>query len=504
MTLETEVLVIGGSATGMSTALFLAHHGVRCVVVEKKPGPSGHPGFRGISARSMEAYRSAGVEAAIRAVTGEQQRDGYVGKARNMSDPDVTWLVTTPWQEKYAHISPSGFCTCEQDRLEPVLGEHAARMGADIRFATELVSFEQDDRGVRAVVRDVADGTETEVHAAYLVGADGTRSPVREALGIDRTGPGVLEHRVNVMFTTDLAPTLDGRKLTSLLLSDINGALVPRETRPWMISVPYDGRSLSDFTERHCLDLIRKAVGHDDFTAKILDLLPWRPEAMVADTFVDGRVFLAGDAAHVMPPTGAFGGNAGIQDGYNLAWKLAMVIAGTAGPALLDSYEPERKPLIDATVEQALLRLRSWYTDAEKPATLDDNTVAFGYRYHSSALIDAPDELFEDPLEPTASPGSRAPNVTVDGGSILDLFGRGFVLLTASRDWQEAGERAGLDSHRLDADRWTDVYGIGDTGASLVRPDGFVAWRGTDTATDPTAALRDVLDRILHRGQSGA
>src|SRR5262245_39470968 len=178
----------------MSTAVFLAHQGVSCVVIDKKSGPTSHPGFRGISARTMELFRTAGVEDAIHAVVGEQHRSGSVARARNLSDPEVQWFETVPWTPDFARVSPSVFVTCDQDILEPVLGEKARSLGTEIRFNTELVEFKQDDQGVHAVVRQ--NGVTSEIHADYLVAADGIRSTVRAALEVDRTGPGVLEHRL--------------------------------------------------------------------------------------------------------------------------------------------------------------------------------------------------------------------------------------------------------------------------------------------------------------------
>jgi 2-polyprenyl-6-methoxyphenol hydroxylase-like FAD-dependent oxidoreductase len=496
---DTRVLIAGGGVVGLSTALFLAHQGIPSLVVERSPGTSSHPGFRGLNPRTMEAFRSVGVEADIWAVAGEQQRAGFVARGRNLADPEISWLEL-PWDGGTDALSPCDFCTCDQDRLEPVLVEQARRRGATIRFGTELTIVEQDEDGVSATLRDRAAGTKHRVRADYLVAADGARGRTRDQLGIGQTGPGVLEHRVNVMFTTDVPPVLQGRKLTSVLASDINGSLVPRTESPWLMSVPYrpeDGESLADFTPERCLDLIRRGVGRADVAASIEAVLPWRPAALVADAFRGGRVFLAGDSAHVMPPAGAFGGNSGIHDAFNLAWKLAAVIDGTAGPALLDTYETERKPVIERTIAEALRRMRAWFAtpggDTEPPEPLDDNTVIYGYRY---PVLGQPD-LYEDPRHPTVRPGSRAPHVWLRDGmrrlSTLDLFGRGHVLLCGpgTADWHKAAARSGIPSHLVgpaglsDEDGgWAERYG--DV-AVLVRPDGFVVWR-SDTPADISAA----------------
>ena len=208
----------------------------------------------------------------------------------------------------------------------------------------------------------------------------------------------------------------------------------------------------------------------------------WEASAWWADRFRDGRIFLAGDSAHVMPPTGGFGGNAGIQDAHNLAWKLAAVLDGEAGDGLLETYDAERRPVAEFTVEQAytryVLRLDPALGKDNLMPIVDEATVELGYRYHSAAVIPESDEdgaLWESPHEPTARPGSRAPHVALaDGSSTLDLFGRGFVTLTGSEVDHAVAE----------------AYGIGPAGAVLVRPDGFVAWRSQNASTD---AVREAL-----------
>ena len=466
----------------------------------------------------MELFRAVGIEDTIHSVVGEQHSAGSVARVKNLSDPDVTFF-DVPWTPDFARVSPSVFVTCDQDVLEPTLADRARELGADIRFSTELVELHQGENGVRAVVRDR--GETTEIHAQYVVAADGIHSPAREMLGIERSGPGVLDNRLNVLFDTDLEPTLQGKRLTAAMVSDINGSIVPRATRPWVLSV--QGDKTEGYDEEQFIDLIRKGVGHSNFTVKIVEVLPWRPTAYTADRYRSGRVFLAGDAANVMPPTGGFGGNVGIQGAYNLAWKLAAVMSGKADDTLLDTYEAERMPVDRGTVDEAMLRLWSWHGNPDSPKAerepLPDNTVMFGYRYRSTAVLSEEDDpaLFEDPREPSGRPGARAPHVrlTRDGDelSTVDLFGRGFVLLTGpeAHQWHQAGQIL-TDTGDLQATHqiggaelrdiegaWAQSYGVSPAGASLVRPDGFVAWRANGTPEgDATATLREALHRILH------
>jgi hypothetical protein len=243
----------------------------------------------------------------------------------------------------------------------------------------------------------------------------------------------------------------------------------------------------------------------------------------VAQRFGAGRVFLAGDAAHLMPPNGGFGGNTGIHDAHNLAWKLALVLKGAAGPALLDSYEAERRPVARFTVEQAYTRYvtrTAPYLGAKDFEPLaNDLDIELGYLYRSPAVLSEDSEggLHEDPRQPSGRPGSRAPHVWLMRGgervSSLDLFGRSFVLLANSEGsaWCDAARAAAarctgleMETHCVgsaplrDAEaRFSEAYGLSPSGATLVRPDGFLAWRAKATESDPEGALSRALAAIL-------
>jgi hypothetical protein len=336
---------------------------------------------------------------------------------------------------------------------------------------------------------------------------------------------------MNLIFNTRLRPVLEGRRFTACFVTDINGSIVARDdSGRWRLALPYHpekGERPEDFDQQRCLELVRRAAGRPDVEATLVDARAWEVAGYVADRFRDGRIFLVGDTAHVIPPTGGFAGNTGIHDAHNLAWKLAHVLNGLAGPGLLDSYDPERRPVAERTLAQALARLQTWYHNPDLPLpppepVLDDYTVVFGYRYRSGAVIaedDADDRMFEDPREPTGRPGTRAPHVLLqrktDTLSTHDLFGRGFALLTgpAGSRWGGAAERIAAESFRdlhwhclsRDGDlrdilnRWLPAYSVGEDGAVLVRPDGFIAWRSRSAAADPERTLRAVLDRLSAR-----
>jgi putative polyketide hydroxylase len=526
----TPVLIAGGGLTGLTTALLLARQGVPCVVVERQAATSVQYKFRGISPRSMEIFRGAGIEADIRAHRTGDQQAGDIARLRNLADPDVHWQGAA-WAPVET-LSPTDPATCDQDRLEPILRAHAEGLGADVRFSAELVDFEQDPDGVRAQVRDLRADREETITARYLVAADGATGTIRRRLGIARRGPGSLQHWMNIIFSTTLEPTLQGRRFTACFVTDLNGSIVARDdSGKWLLALPYRpdrGERPEDFDEARCVELVRRAAGRPDVEAKLVDARSWEVAAYVAERFAEGRVFLVGDTAHVIPPTGGFAGNTGIHDVHNLAWKLAHVVQGIAEPSLLDSYDSERRPVAERTLAQALARLQAWFPNPSlklppPEQILGDYTVVFGAIYRSNAVVGEPggagEQAFEDPYRPTGRPGTRAPHVVLrrDGDTLstLDLFGRGFALLAGPDGgaWVEAGERiaggsfTALHCHRVsledgdlcDVDgRWLSAYGVSESGAVLVRPDGIVAWRSAGAAADPEQALRDALTRIGH------
>jgi hypothetical protein len=253
-------------------------------------------------------------------------------------------------------------------------------------------------------------------------------------------------------------------------------------------------------TPERALAFLRTAIG-TDLPMEIVDIAPWRAEANCAERLRQGRVFLAGDAAHVVPPNGGFGGNTGVQDAHNLAWKLAAVVNGEAGPGLLDTYEAERLPLCDLMVRQAYTRYATRVVpergtdDADPP--VPDIELEIGLVMRSTALASEDDDgvLHLPPPALDGRPGTRAPHIWLgEGRSTLDLFGSGFVVLRASGDdWAPHG----VESHVIDAELFAEAYGLQAGGATLVRPDGVVAWRSRGLAThdDIERALATALAR---------
>lgn len=414
---RVPVLITGGSLVGLATSLFLGRLGVDHLLVEKHAATSHHPRGRGNNVRTMELFRTAGVEPAIRAAASVLARNHGILQAESLTGDNQQWLFREiDPGGGLARFSPSSWCLCSQNDLEPVLLKEARALGGDIRFGVELRSFEQDADGVTAQILQRDTGETRTVRADYLIAADGPRSPVRERLGIGQTGPGELFHNVSVTFRAKrLAETVGDRHFIACYLTnpDADGALLPVDNEAeWVFHLPWHperGEPLEAFTDERCAAHIRTAVGVAGLEVEITGKAPWHAAERVAERYGQGRVLLAGDSAHEMSPTGAFGSNTGIQDGHNLAWKLAAVLGGWAGPGLLETYGAERRPVAVATSARASERSAEHSHPGYDAAPSGGNrqsgvlTVALGYRYPAGAVIGV------DPQRPVVPEGPPAP-----------------------------------------------------------------------------------------------
>jgi 2-polyprenyl-6-methoxyphenol hydroxylase-like FAD-dependent oxidoreductase len=533
-----EVLVVGGSLVGLSAAVLLRLHGVDCLVVERHTGTAIHPRAGHFHLRTVEILRSAGVEEAVRR-KGEQHYhpDGGINNVESLAGREIASYFPN-LNAGVEEFSPTVRLFVDQDDLEPILRARAEELGAELRYRTECVSLEQDENGVTATLRDLADRSETTVRARYVVGADGNRSPTRERLGIAMRGHGLLSNSITIYFRSevDLAPLLEGRYqgvnyvtnpvLRGFFRLDRTGNrgflvvnLVGDTSRPEIVAA-YPNAPWANVAERidepRALELLRAAIGIPDIPVVIEDMAKWRAVADSAERYQHGHVLLAGDAAHTVPPNGGYGGNTGVQDAHNLAWKIALVLRGVASPKLLDTYDAERRTIGEMTIEQAyaryVTRVAPYLGSAGMQPLLDDFSMEIGYRYNSDAVILEPGQepaLHEHPRESKGRPGSRAPHLFVDRDgervSTLDLFGRNFVLLATAggEPWSDATMTAAadlglpVDVHIVADPRFADAYGITGAGAVLVRPDGVVAWRALDSTGASGPAMREVLRKLL-------
>ncbi len=484
--MKTSVLVVGGGLAGTSAALFLAWRGVDVTLVEKHPGSSPHPRAVGFTARTGEVLRAVGLEEDLppsRMAEGFGIRRVRVASLVGERFEETFW--SPPSERSDVEYSPSTGVAVAQDRMEPLLRDKARELGADIRMSTRMLEFSQDDEGVTALVQ--GDGEPYEIRADYLVAADGHRSPVREALGITRGGRGYMHTSRSVLFRAPLDEYLkDG---IGQFVVDGVGFLTTYGDGRWVLML--DDR---EYDEPELREKIFQAIGRDDLPVEIITTGRWTISAWVADRFSEGRVFLAGDAAHTLPPSrGGFGANVGIEDAHNLAWKLAAVLNGESRPELLDTYDAERRPVALLCHQQIFARNDGHNRDGEPDDAplYDNNAMHYGILYRSAAVLGAGQELppAQLPEQWNGQPGTRAPHLWIEQGkSTLDLFQRGWVLVADHPQWEEAAHRAGVRYERLDR---LDAFGLSEKGASLIRPDGYVAWRSADLPDDPAEALEE-------------
>jgi putative polyketide hydroxylase len=495
---DVPVLVVGGGPVGLLMATGLSHFGVDCLLVEKHASTLDFPKGRRVTTRTVEIFRQWGLEAAVVKVSLPQADSLFSFEGETLLGGDFR-RQGLPFDD-VNRTSPTRELICSQERLEPVLRERA-KADADVRFSAEVVSFTQN--GDRVMADVVMAGEHFAVHASYLVAADGAHGRTRDALAIDRSGPGTLGHRLSILVDADLGTRMAERQSAVYWLRQPRpGCLfvaVDNKNR-WLLSVPYDPDSepKDSWTEVRCLELVRCGIGANSVEPRYLGHRFWDPTALVADNYRVGRVFLAGDAAHLTTPEGGLGMNCGVTDVHNLAWKFASVIAGWASPSLLETYQPERRTHAVACAEASL-------GPARPPNPIDG--LVLGHAFESDAIINdhTPAPRPRDPIGqylPVAKPGHRAPHIWLDQEtSTLDLFGQAFVALTdpvGKPGLDRAADLARatgipLTVHAVDAPEWHDLYGVGSGGVVLVRPDGYVAWRSATAPATPhllASALR--------------
>lgn len=519
------VLIVGAGPVGLALAGDLGWRGVKCSLVEKTDGAIYQPKMDMVGIRTMEFCRRWGIASWVEA--SPYPRD---------YPQDNVWLqsltgfefgrerMVSKNEERCPPQSPQKRERCPQDMFDPILRRFAGQYGeAAFRYRTELIDLEERKDDVVATLRDLATGVVETVTAGYLIGTDGATSMVREKLGIAMQGEPVLTYTTNIIFRCRDLPSLHdkgkayrfvfiGREGTWLTIVAIDGA------DRWRMSIIGD-KSKREIPESEIRALIVRAMGKP-FDFEIESVMPWVRRELVAERFGSERVFLAGDACHLMSPTGGFGMNTGIADAVDLAWKLEAVVKGWGGPELLRSYGIERKPVAERAVKEASGNLKrmlaarkegppqvalqpgpegdaarkrygDWYTGIMKREWYSSG-IHLGFNYNHSPIV-CPDGTAAPPDEvsnyiQTARPGHRAPHAWLkDGRSTLDLFGRGFVLLGFVGDkpvgaaFAEAARARGVPLQVFDLSGEPEVHALYGAAHVLVRPDGHVAWRGDGT-----------------------
>ncbi|CAF1516723.1 unnamed protein product [Adineta ricciae] len=547
---RVPVLIIGGGIVGLSASICLSHHGVHCILIERHSGTSIHPRARSVNARTMEIYRSLGIEEAIRQAGSTLSPSMGIYTGTSLKEV----IESKPRKEGERKFSLAGLFTSlssvtgawgTQDMIEPVLLETARERGVDARFYTECLDVEQDEDGVTATLHRRDEDIPTYiVRANYLIAADGAGSPIRKRLGVKTSGRGTMGHLLNILFHADLKELVRQREFSLCIINrpEVSGLFtaINNDDR-WVFHLCYDpskGEKSEDFTPERCKVLLRIALGIPDIDIDIKSILPWKPSVQVAEKLQHGRIFLAGDAAHQMPPWAGQGANSGVADAHNLAWKLAAVLKGDAEPGLLSTYDVERLPVgqTAAEVSAAAADERGLIT-MKKSLSLISSIFqrlfiisGHGYTYSSQAI--AAENTFplggiswkawsipSLALALDGRPGSRAPHVWVEHQgkriSTLDLFGKSFVLLAGSdgEAWCETARKA-RTTLNIDIDcyttgpkgnltdpvcQWQTAAGISSQGALLVRPDGFVCLRERRLPLGYQQKFELVLKQILCR-----
>lgn len=505
-TIETDVLVVGAGPAGLTTAALLAEYGVDAITVTKFPSTAHSPRGHITNQRTMEIFRELGIEGEIGEVAIPQDRMGVNVWATSFAGTELarmaTWGTGADRQGDYEAASPSQICNISQHVLEPLILSASVDRAADIRFGHEVISLEQDEEKVHATVQIRETGERYQVEANYVIGCDGARSTVADSFGFEMDGESAIGHAFSVWIEADLSQYVAHRPGALFWVSPPGTDIL---FSPWTVVVPNTEWMalflLRDFVEpdireEAVLELVRASIGDPAIDVKIKNISPWQINHVVAREYRKGRALLAGDAAHRHPPANGLGTNTSVQDAYNLAWKLAMVLRGTAGPELLDTYSAERQPVGRQVVDRAIRSLgeltpladalglttthsaeERWdnYTElfsgtsigADRRDKLLDavelvnwqlncHGVELGQRYASTSVVGdgstAPEPTRDPELyyQPTTYPGAYLPHVWLAHEttyrSTLDLTGNGrFTLLTGvdPAEWTDAAGKVG-------------------------------------------------------------
>jgi 2-polyprenyl-6-methoxyphenol hydroxylase-like FAD-dependent oxidoreductase len=520
---EAEVLIVGGGPVGLTLAMDLGRRGVHCLLIDRRDAPGFLPKMERCNARTMEIYRRLGLAQSIRAAGMEATIPMDVFIVTRLTRPPLVthrYPSVAAWQERIA-VAVDGseplepYQLISQYTLEPLLKAQVEQLpSVRVRFDCEYLSHAQDAGGVVAAVR--ADGQVQMVRAAYLVGCDGGASLVRERLGIQLRGETGLTLHQALFRCDDLFARIPAGPGRHYHIADPEGGfiIVQDDTRHFSYHCAADDEKLVPQLWERAVDMPMR------YETKYLGT--WTQRLMMADRFRADRVLIAGDAAHLVIPTGGLGMNTGVGDAIDLGWKLAGTLAGWGGPGLLDSYQAERRPVAARAIRAstaATLGRRRWralvtadmapgseqeramaaLADLEQRKSNDLLGIELGYRYSGSPIIVAPQDDVPDQdrwdYVPDARPGSRLPHMwRADGTAVQDSLGTWFTLLrlhgaAGSPDALQAGFAAlgaPLAVLELPEPIIRDVYGADWI---LLRPDLHVAWRGSSSPPAMLAQL---------------
>jgi 2-polyprenyl-6-methoxyphenol hydroxylase-like FAD-dependent oxidoreductase len=528
---KIPVLIVGGGPVGLALAAELGWRGVGCELIEQTDGGIATPKMNEVNVRTMEFCRRWGIAEHVLNCPFPADYPFDVAFVTSLSGYEIGRMRRPPRaQQKPDGHSPMRLQICSQMWFDPILRALAqSAPSVRLRHRTKLEAFADTGAGVEADIVDLATGARERIVTDYLVGCDGATSMIRNSLGIGLGGQGVLGHPLHLFFRApDLLKRCGKEPATFFLAIDRDGLwanirVVDPANHMWRLMVlDSDGRQTPDSVDKE--KLLQRAAGRP-LEVEWLGLSIWARRSVVADRYAMGRVFLAGDAVHQLSPTGALGMNTGIGDAVDLGWKLAATLQGWGGPRLLASYDAERRPIglrnvgmaaefylahehfdeglsaIEDDSEQGCALRRRLGRELERDVGAMFRTVGLqlGYRYDGSPIcVDdgspAPPDDPED-FVACARPGSRAPHVVLaDGGSMLDLYGRGFVLARFGGGAPDGTAIAAAARVRGVPLRTVTIAEpaaarLYERKLVLVRPDGHVAWRGDREPADAMAMI---------------
>ncbi len=558
--IDIPVLIVGAGPVGLIAGLLLHRLGVACRIVERRSGPHRAPAAHAVNARTFEIFRQAGVDMeAIQAAAKDPADAGFVYWVTKLGGDVLGRLPYERQGDDVLALTPTPLRNLSQHRLEPILLDSLTAAGAPTPcYGHQWESAERAPDGVTSQVRDLQSDATYEVRSRYVLAADGAGSRIRKWLDIPQVGPQHLQSFVMIHFEADLRAVV--RDCPGVLYwvcdPDCLGTFVAHDIdREWVFMQSWDPEreSAESYDVTRCEGLVRRALARDDVEFAIRTISPWAMSCQVAERYRDGRVFLVGDAAHRFPPTGGLGLNTGVQDAHNLAWKLAAVLSGSAAPALLETYETERRPVAQYNADQSLQNAMRLFEVPQALGFSDDADVSrqrfaetladpakrrevaaaiehqaehfdmlglqLGFSYEAGALVpDGTDRpLPENPVRefvPTSRPGARLPHgwVQRDGRrlSTLDLLPLDRCTILAGPDgapWIEAARGMTPSLHCAQVGRdfadpedwWTSAAQMRPDGALLVRPDQHVAFRSPGSGADSGDQLARALARVLGR-----
>ncbi len=551
---SAQVLIVGAGPVGQLAALMLAYHGIPSVLIDKRERTLGAPKAHAINARTLEICESIGVSAQHLRTLGASANEG--GEVRFVGTLTGTEFGCLPYERQDQgafEFTPFPLSNIPQPVFEQELENHVLENNLiDFRRGVECTALNEVNDRVDATLVSLEkggrEGATQEIQSFdYAIAADGAGSKIRESLGIEMEGPEALAEYLMIHFSADLRPLTEGRRgvLYFLFEPGVRGTFIAYDqSNTWVFMHPWNPEleDRKDYDDQRCLALIENAVGQSLPETTVENVSPWTMTAQVAKQYRRGRIFLAGDAAHRIPPAGGLGINSGAGDVQNLTWKLAAVLHGEAGEGLLDTYEVERQPVARNNNEQSLKNAMKIFdlivalhgTDPEATAEryaavaadpgaypelaqavaaqkphFDSFDLQLGYRYDSPAIhhpTPIPEITDVSDYQPSWDTGAHFPHRWVKkNGETQPLQS----LFSASRFTLLCGPEAQLmEGDKLfdqltfggdfeDGEAWTSQTALADTGAVLIRPDGHIAARFNTVRSDE---VKSVMTKILARG----